>query len=1192
MNIRKTEIDRKAKKSERGVPMNYQINGNQNNTLFGGVKVAGSNEGEVKGNSNSGLNSILSGNSVGDLLACKLVKGGKEPVLDLNGIQIKTKAAKELDNAKPGDTIFMKIQEASNRQVSLKIVGTQSQEQPSMLDAATSAQVMQTTEQMSEMIKDNIGGALDEKQLKENQKEILRSLSTEEINKLRMMQIDITNSTLSDLMGMVITIRNGEHDEEVNDRIGDVVKETIGKLRKNVMAGQEELTQPAMDMMEDALGDTAENGLTNATASTEANPYPGGARLNSEGYIVSAASVRAGKGAMGNGASANAATSQGAATQAINGQAGGSLGAAKSKEIIKNGDKPIVTDEQMIYMVKNHMDLTIENLDIAKNSVNEESPSQELPLNNQVWNDIYPQVTGIIEAAGLSVTEQSLNGAKFMLGHELPITVDSLRLYMGVNFLNQRGIQVSQVEANIEEQIAIGNSPEQARISGRTLHDRATQLVEKVQGITPQSIDKAVAQGKPLSISYLYNVSMRSADVARMRTPLNTGVEGASLSLSGMTQDGVQPDGGMPLSTNPNAVAARRQLEEIRLSMTIEAATRLVKLDINIDAKPLSQVVDALRQQENSFYENVVSAHDLHDIPDDVDLLKESIKQTEGLKNLPEYTLGEMVKRPTITVGALYETGVRMKSALAGNAYETMMTKPRRDMGDSITEAFQNVDAILEDMNMDRNEENQRAIRILAYNEMELNNANIASVKSADAKVQQMFETLTPQIVLNLIREGKNPLNMTMDGLNEEIMQQREVRGVTDEQRFSEFLYQMDRQNAITEEERKSFIGIYRLLDKVEKSHGKDIGAVVRNGQEVTLNNLFAADKSRKVQGMDVAVDDNFGERVNVETKGESILSQIETAYNQTLVGSIMRHIRPETLKSIENMDYRNMTFEELNAIMKAGDNGIGQSELNDQIAQDLQRALSYEEEVATMLEAHDMPRTATNIIAAHQVMYGEDGIYGMVRNIKSNLSKAQRDRITKQEAGILENLESNSDVVYGLENIRSGLSEAVHAKEEDGTITAMDIQALKYLNAGMPIAMRAVAEDVFQIPLVVDDEVSIMKVSILRDGSNAGEITATMDTAKYGKLEAFVRVLGNQLEGYIVTEDESGQNMLESNELTFRSVFAKAGLGLKDVRLDGTRPMQYSAEEEKEEIPTSKLYKVAKQLLAAIKLTGVAADK
>ena len=67
-----------------------------------------------------------------------------------------------------------------------------------------------------------------------------------------------------------------------------------------------------------------------------------------------------------------------------------------------------------------------------------------------------------------------------MLKHELPVTVDSLRLFMSVNSLNQRGLQISQVEANISEQIAMGNPPENAKITGSTLHDKAKQLVEKL----------------------------------------------------------------------------------------------------------------------------------------------------------------------------------------------------------------------------------------------------------------------------------------------------------------------------------------------------------------------------------------------------------------------------------------------------------------------------------------------------------------------------------------------------------------------------------------------------------------------------------------------------------------------------------------------------------------------------------------
>ncbi len=1140
--------------------MNYQVGNNKqtgyDNSLFGGAGVTGN--GQAK--KDSGNNGIINGSEVGDLLACKLVKGGKEPVLDINGIQIKTRAAKELDSAKPGDTIYLRIQEADANKVSLKIVGTAPADGGLPLDAASSAQVMQSTEQFSDMIKENLDGALDEKEAKENQKEILRSLSTDEIARLRMMQIDITNATLSDLLGMVITIRSNEHQDEINEQLGDIVKETLGKLRDS-------LTPSRQPENTGSIGNEAdkENPVSEAV-----NP-PVVSRLNSEGYLVSGVDEgRTGK-----------SMDDSAGTGAGNRQGSGFLG----------NNEAYISDEQLVYLVKNNMELTIENLDIAKNSVNEDSPSKEIPLDERVWNDIYPQVAAIIESAGMSVTEKSLSGARFMLQHELPITVDSLRMYMSVNSLKQRGLKEEQVEANINEQILLGNPPEQARISGSTLNERAERLIEKVQAIAAQVVDQAVSQGKPLTISYLYNSSMRSVDVRKMRAPVNRGVEGASLSLSGTTQQGYPPEGtGVPLSNNPSAVAARRQLEEIRLAMTMEAAARLVRLDINIDARPLSQIVETLREQENSYYENVVSAHDLHDIPEGMDLLKETLKETDGLKTLPEYALGEMVKMPSITVGGLYDAAVHIKTALAGNAYETMMTRPRSDMGDSITEAFRNVDDILKEMDLDRNEENQRAVRILAYNEMELNKTNITSVKSADAKVQQMFETLTPQIVLNLIRENKNPLNMTIDGLNEEIMQQKEILGVTDEQRFSEFLYQMDKTNAISEEERKSFIGIYRLLDKVEKSHGKDIGAVVRNGQEITLNNLFSADKSRKVRGMDVAVDDSFGERVNAAVSENSILAQIETAYNQTLTGSILRHIRPETLKSLEGLDYRNMSLEELNAVMKAGDTGNGEAELVEKLSEDVQEALSYEAEVETMLEAHDMPQTVTNIIAAHQVMYGEDGIYGMIRDIKSNLPKEKRDRITEQENQILESLDGKENVVYGLENIRASLAQAVHDKEADGTITALDIQSLKYLNAGMPIAMRAVEADVFQIPLVIGEEVSIMKVSILQDGSRSGEITATMDTPKYGTLEAFIHVEGNQIEGYVVTEEADGQKALEANELTLRSAFAKAGMETRDLRLDGTKPVQYGLDIGKE-VSTTKLYKVAKQLLTAIKLTGIASD-
>ena len=127
------------------------------------------------------------------------------------------------------------LRQADANQISLKLVGVAPAKQTAPATAVTSAQVMQSVDSISEMIEENLDGASDEKKEKENQKEILQSISPEEIAKLKMLQIDVTNATLSHLMGMVITIRSGEHQEEVNEQLGDIVRETIGKLRQSLL---------------------------------------------------------------------------------------------------------------------------------------------------------------------------------------------------------------------------------------------------------------------------------------------------------------------------------------------------------------------------------------------------------------------------------------------------------------------------------------------------------------------------------------------------------------------------------------------------------------------------------------------------------------------------------------------------------------------------------------------------------------------------------------------------------------------------------------------------------------------------------------------------------------------------------------------------------------------------------------------
>lgn len=81
----------------------------------------------------------------------------------------------------------------------------------------------------------------------------------------------------------------------------------------------------------------------------------------------------------------------------------------------------------------------------------------------------------------------------------------------------------------------------------------------------------------------------------------------------------------------------------------------------------------------------------------------------------------------------------------AGESYETLMTAPRRDFGDSIQKAFGNIDEVLQEAGLEVTEENRRAVRILGYNRMEITPENVERVLQADEQVKSVVEKLTPE---------------------------------------------------------------------------------------------------------------------------------------------------------------------------------------------------------------------------------------------------------------------------------------------------------------------------------------------------------------------------------------------------------------------------------------------------------------
>ena len=101
---------------------------------------------------------------------------------------------------------------------------------------------------------------------------------------------------------------------------------------------------------------------------------------------------------------------------------------------------------------------------------------------------------------------------------------------------------------------------------------KAEKLQQAVESLTETDVIETVREGKPLTIAAML------ADQNRSQSDSPPGAETTPQSL--------------------REVTALRQLEELRLTMTQQAAVRMLKQDINIDTRDLSQVVAKLRNVE------------------------------------------------------------------------------------------------------------------------------------------------------------------------------------------------------------------------------------------------------------------------------------------------------------------------------------------------------------------------------------------------------------------------------------------------------------------------------------------------------------------------------------------------------------------------------------------------------------------
>ena len=813
-----------------------------------------------------------------------------------------------------------------------------------------------------------------------------------------------------------------------------------------------------------------------------------------------------------------------------------------------------LTDGAKKYILENELEPTIENIYKAEYSSAAYMPAQQTQPDVHAFAE---QVEKIITGAGLPVNEQTMGECQWLLSNELPITEENLVYLEELNALTLP-VDSEKVMEQIVTAISEGNAPTDAiLIDSHTLMAKAERAMDVVTQATDEDLSYVVNNGLELTVDNLAEAAkVRGQEEAvseNIRNAVADGTVNSALAdqqaVAGrVTADGeavigaVAADNGNEATSEVDVtevtytesdlrlLTAQRQLAEIRLAMSAEANYALLKQGISIDTEPLVQLVEELKNAENQYYANLLQAQGAEATEANVSLFMETTVKLQEIQSVPAYVLG-IPSVEEASINSVHESGMALKAAFerANEFYETLRVEPSAAMGDSIQKAFQNVDDILEDLGMETTDANQRAVRILGYNGLEITEEAITTMKATDEEVQRVFANLTPAVVTEMIKKGINPLEMDFTSLNNVASELKEEVGADKNERFSEYLWKLEKNNQITEEERSTYIGVYRLIHQVTESDGAAIGALVNQGADLTLKNLLTAVRSgNKASKMDVKVSDEFGALEQVNETSTSIIDQIMTSYQMNCAYDAQDSLTPGKLRTLmeQQPDWQDMTpeqFAEALSNIPETDAEIKNEYVKEQLSS-LEQCANSSEEIYQILQQYDIPNTPMNIAALESMMADRNKMFRQI------FGDGRKDKVTEDDIEDIkkELIEQFGEAVSepralaeAQETLGKIAENVMKTMIESDEVTSLDVREMRLMQAQLSMNSLFAKDEKYSVPVIAGGEVTNVSLKIVRGVDTKGIVDIMLESQMTGKIAATFQAKEEGISGLVATDKE-----------------------------------------------------------------------
>ena len=649
------------------------------------------------------------------------------------------------------------------------------------------------------------------------------------------------------------------------------------------------------------------------------------------------------------------------------------------------------------------------------------------------------------------------------------------------------------------------------------------------------------------------------------------------------------------------SVTAKRQLTEIQLTMTVEATFTMMKNGIEVNTNDLSDLLDKLKLQETNLLQILMKADNGEKTQSNVNLFKEVMNEMAEIKSAPAATFGRFSNIGMETFSYVHEVSVSVTAEYSRMemTYEAVGTEVRKDLGDSINKAFQNVDDILEDLDIEVTEASQEAVRVLAYNQMEITAESVTSMKAQTELVSRTFKSMTPAVVSEMIKRGNNPLDMTMNELKkmaEDI--KTEMGSVSDEESYAKFLWKAEHNSEISAEEREAYVGVYRLLHQVEKSDGAAIGALISQGTEVTLRNLMTAVRSSKHTGKDYEINDKFGALDEMVVKDLSITEQIEKVFLTNRCRDALDAMSPAKMHVLGEENIMEMDPDQFASVMETdvASEELQEKAYNQYVTNQLKDALNSAQEVESVLQQFNMPTTANMISAVQALMQNNNGFF---KDLYGRIAKQQdmdiEDLIDLAYQRFDEACHSPEAMKEAEEALGDLAEKVMKSMLEMEDVRTVDLEGMKLVVQQAKAIQQMATGETYHIPMTIADETCNMNLRIVRGTGEAGivkmalymektGVVATTFHYEAGEVNANVECETAEMRDRFAASSEMISSLMEEKTgFTFSFSFTReAGASVNDI-YNWQMGNFETVENRDNDIQTEALYNIARSYLNVI---------